>query len=216
MSPYIPNAFVAIEDERFREHNGIDLKRTAAATAKYGLSKIGIGSASYGGSTITQQLVKNLTKEDDRNWERKVKEMARAYYIEKELSKDQILELYLNLIFLGGNTYGVEVASNYYFSKSAQDLTLAESAFLAGINNSPNNYSPFNTENEASVNKIKTRTKTVLSKMKELGYINDEEYNNAIAEVDAGINFQKGQIRQTIYSYHTEAAINEITERLSK
>jgi len=214
MSPYLPKAFIAIEDERFYDHQGIDLKRTAAATVKYGLSKIGIGSASYGGSTITQQLVKNLTKEDDRSWERKAKEMARAHYIEKELSKDQILELYLNLIFLGGNTYGVEVASNYYFSKGAQELSLAECAFLAGINNSPNSYSPFNTENTSNIEKIKTRAKVVLTKMQEVGYINNEEYNNAVSEVDAGLKFQKGQIRQIIYSYHTEAAINEIKSEL--
>ena len=107
MSPYLPKAFVAIEDERFEEHSGVDIKRTVAATVKWGLSKIGIGSASYGGSTITQQLVKNLTKEDERSSTRKIKEMARAYYIEQELSKDQILEMYLNLIFLGGKTYGV-------------------------------------------------------------------------------------------------------------
>ena len=113
------NAFVSIEDERFYDHIGIDVKRTFGATVKYALSKIGIGSSDYGGSTITQQVIKNITKENDRTWQRKVKEMARAYYLDKELSKDQILELYLNLIYMGGNTniYGVEVASNYYFSK---------------------------------------------------------------------------------------------------
>ena len=126
MSPYLAKAFVAIEDERFYEHKGVDIKRTAAATLTYILHG---GESSFGGSTITQQMVKNITTEDDRTWQRKVKEMARAYYIEQEMSKDQILELYLNLIFLGGRTYGVEVASQYYFSKSANNLTLAESAF---------------------------------------------------------------------------------------
>ena len=146
MSPYLPKAFVAIEDERFYKHGGVDIKRTFAATVKYALSKIGIGSASYGGSTITQQLVKNATKEKDRTWERKVKEMARAYYLEEQMSKDQILEQYLNLIYLGGNTFGVEIASNYYFSKSAKELNLAEASFLAGINNSPEYYKPFSEE----------------------------------------------------------------------
>ena len=126
MGEYLPNAFVAIEDERYYSHYGIDIKRTAAATLTYILHG---GESSFGGSTITQQMVKNITTEDDRTWQRKVKEMARAYYIEQEMSKDQILELYLNLIFLGGRTYGVEVASQYYFSKSANNLTLAESAF---------------------------------------------------------------------------------------
>ena len=215
MSPYLPKAFISIEDERFREHSGIDIKRTAAATVKWGLSKIGIGSASYGGSTITQQLVKNLTKENERSSTRKIKEMARAYYIEKELSKDQILELYLNLILLGGRAYGVEVASNYYFSKTAQELTLAESAFLAGINNSPNAYNPFDTETDRT-EKIKTRTKTVLAKMLELNNITQEEYDNAVAEVENGLAFKKGTITQNVYSYHTDAAVEQVIKDLMK
>lgn len=224
MSPYLPKAFVAIEDERFYEHSGVDIKRTVAATGKWVLSKIGIGSASYGGSTITQQMIKNLTEEKDRSWERKAKEMARAYYIEQELSKDQILELYLNLIFLGDRAYGVEVASNYYFSKSASDLSLAESAFLAGINNSPNSYNPFEDETEEEktekMDLIKRRTKTVLAKMLELEkenpgkYISQEEYDAAIAEVDAGLKFEEGKIIENVYSYHTDATVNEVIREL--
>ena len=214
MSPYLPKAFVAIEDERFYKHGGVDIKRTFAATVKYALSKIGIGSASYGGSTITQQLVKNATKEKDRTWERKVKEMARAYYLEEQMSKDQILEQYLNLIYLGGNTFGVEIASNYYFSKSAKELNLAEASFLAGINNSPEYYKPFS-EEEADKTKIKNRTLTVLSKIYELRdveelTITDEEYNEAKQQIEEGLVFQKGTIRQNVYSYHSDAAINQV------
>ena len=214
MSPYLPKAFVAIEDERFYKHGGVDIKRTFAATVKYALSKIGIGSASYGGSTITQQLVKNATKEKDRTWERKVKEMARAYYLEEQMSKDQILEQYLNLIYLGGNTFGVEIASNYYFSKSAKELNLAEASFLAGINNSPEYYKPFS-EEEADKIKIKNRTLTVLSKIYELRdveelTITDEEYNEAKQQIEEGLVFQKGTIRQNVYSYHSDAAINQV------
>ena len=216
MSKYLPMAYVAIEDERFYDHMGVDVKRTIGATAKYALSKIGIGSSNYGGSTITQQVVKNITEEKDRTWQRKVKEIARAYYIEEELSKDQILELYLNLIYMGGNTniYGVEVAANYYFSKSAKDLDLAESAYLAGINHTPNSYDPFREDNSAALEKIKTRTKIVLDKMKELGKISDEEYNTAIAKVDNGLPFEKGSVSGNQYSYHTEAAINQIVNQL--
>ena len=218
MPEYLPKAFVAIEDERFYEHSGVDIKRTLAATVKWGLSKLHIGSSSYGGSTITQQMVKNLTNEKDRSWERKVKEMARAYYIEQELSKDQILELYLNLIFLGGKTYGVEVASNYYFSKSSSDLDLAECAFLAGINNSPNSYNPFEEETEEEhaqkMKKINGRIRTVLAKMLELSFISDEEYNQAVAEVEEGLKFEKGTIIQNIYSYHTDATVNEVIDEL--
>ncbi|MDO5556521.1 MAG: transglycosylase domain-containing protein, partial [Clostridia bacterium] len=217
MSEYLPVAFVSIEDERFNKHMGIDIKRTIGATAKYALSKIGIGSANYGGSTITQQVVKNITQEKERTWQRKVKEIARAYYLEKELSKDQILELYLNLIFMGGNTniYGVEVASNYYFSKSAGELDLAECAFLAGINNTPNSYNPFTEDNTMALERIKNRTKIVLDKMNELGKIKtQEEYEAAVAKVEAGLTFTKGKVIETIYSYHTDAAIMQIINQL--
>jgi len=218
MSEYLPKAFVAIEDERFYEHSGVDVKRTGAATLTYILNG---GESSFGGSTITQQMVKNITDEDDRTWKRKVKEMARAYYIEQEMSKSQILELYLNLIFLGGKSYGVEVASHYYFSKSAKDLTLTESAFLAGINNSPNRYDAFSTDEE-DITKVRKRVKTVLDKMRELGKeghkagITEQEYQTAIAELEAGIVFAKGTITQNNYSYHTEAAINQVKKELKE
>ncbi|MBR6033169.1 MAG: transglycosylase domain-containing protein [Clostridia bacterium] len=216
MAPYLPEAFVAIEDERFYEHQGVDIKRTIAATAKYILSKVGIGSSSYGGSTITQQLVKNLTKENEKEATRKIKEMARAYNLEKKLSKQQILELYLNLIFLGGQSYGVEMGSQYYFSKSAKDLSLAECAFLAGINNAPSIYEPFSEEQD-EIDFIKNRTKTVLGKMKELGKINsEEEYNAAVEEVNNGLAFKKGDAIQNVYSYHTDAAIDQILKQLAE
>ena len=212
MPEYLPAAFISIEDERFYEHMGVDIKRTAKATITYIFNG---GKSSFGGSTITQQVVKNSTKEDERTWKRKVKEIARAYYLEKELSKDQVLELYLNLIFMGGTSYGVEVASNYYFSKSASELDLAECAFLAGINHSPNSYNPFVENNEEVLKNIKTRTKTVLDKMKELGKIKtQEEYDAAIAKVDAGLTFTKGTIVETVYSYHTDAAIMQIINQL--
>ena len=216
MAEYLPVAFVSIEDERFYEHQGVDIKRTIAATVKYALSKIGIGSSDYGGSTITQQLIKNLTNEKEKEAGRKIKEMARAYNLEKTLSKQQILELYLNLIFLGGQSYGVEMGSQYYFSKSAKDLSLAECAYLAGINNSPNLYEPFSEEQD-EIDFIKKRVKTVLGKMNELGKIkSEEEYNAAIEEVDAGLAFKKGNINQNVYSYHTDAAIDQILSQIAE
>lgn len=226
MPDYLPKAFVSIEDERFYKHHGVDIKRTAAATATYILHR---GSSSFGGSTITQQLIKNLTNEKDdsgvKGILRKVKEMSKAYQVEKMISKDQILELYLNLIFLGDKTYGVEVASQYYFSKSAKELDLAECAFLAGINHSPNGYKPFeiyaDKENAEElkanmVEKIKKRTKTVLMKMNELGQIKTEdEYTAAVAEVDAGLKFVQGTVYTGgQYSYHTAAAINQVKKDL--
>lgn len=226
MPEYLPKAFIAIEDERFYKHQGVDIKRTAAATLTYVIHR---GNSSFGGSTITQQLVKNLTNEkDDSGFSgitRKVKEMSKAYQVERLISKDQILELYLNLIFLGDTTYGVEVASQYYFSKSANDLTIAESAFLAGINHSPNLYKPFEEYNgkdnseelkKKMTDKINKRTKTVLMKMKELGYINEEQYNSANSDVDQGLTFTKGTIMtgSTSYSYHTAATINQVKKDL--
>ena len=214
MPEYLPKAFVSIEDERFYEHKGVDIKRTLKATYTYIKNK---GSSPFGGSTITQQLVKNLTQEKEDTWQRKVREMSRAYYVEKELSKEKILELYLNLIFLGDTVYGVEQGSNYYFNKPAKDLSLAESAFLAGINHSPNSYNPFVENNETVLQTIELRTKTVLAKMHELGYIeNEEEYNNAIIEVENGLRFEKGAAPQVVFSYHTDAAINQIIKQLQK
>ena len=228
MAKYLPDAFISIEDERYYEHEGVDITRTISATIKYALSKIGaianmidpraskigIGSSNYGGSTITQQLVKLITEEDEREWQRKVKEISRAYNIEKTISKSQILELYLNTIFMGDKAYGVEVASKYYFNKPAKDLSLAECAYLAGINHSPNWYKPFDSD-EAMQEKIKNRTKIVLSKMKDLGKIEtDEEYKNVVEEVNNGLAFNKGTITQVVYSYHTDAAIEQILAQI--
>ena len=214
MPEYLPKAFIAIEDERFYEHKGVDIKRTARATYTYLSSK---GNSPFGGSTITQQLVKNLTQEKDDTWQRKVREMARAYYVEQDMSKDEILELYLNVIFLGDTVYGVQKGANYYFNKNASDLSLAECAFLAGINHSPNSYAPFAEDNGQSMLVIKNRTKTVLQKMHDLGYIKTEqEYRLAIDEVNRGLKFERGAFPQTVFSYHTDAAINQIISKLQK
>jgi penicillin-binding protein 1A len=210
MSEYLPKAYVAIEDERFYEHSGVDMKRTAGAIATYVFNG---GSSSFGGSTITQQLVKNITQDDDDSGMegalRKVKEWVKAYKVEEMLSKDQILELYLNIIFVGGNGYGVQIGSEYYFNKDASDLSIAECAFLAGINNSPNAYNPYK-EGVDNTEKITKRTKTVLSKMKELNYITDEQYKEAVAEVEAGFKFEQSTSTGSIYSYHTDAVISQV------
>ena len=217
MAEYLPKAYVAIEDERFYEHSGVDIKRTAGAI----LNTIFRGSSSYGGSTITQQLVKNITEDDESEGLagifRKIREWAKAYQVERMISKDQILELYLNILFVGGegNLHGVELGAEYYFNKSAKDLTLAECAYMAGINSSPMSYNPFY-ESTDNTEKIKDKTKTVLNKMKELGYINSEdEYNAAITEVDNGLNFQKGTISNgSDYSYHTDAVLDQVINQV--
>lgn len=208
----LKNAYVAIEDERFYSHGGVDIKRTAAASASYILH---FGSSSFGGSTITQQLVKNLTGDSSDKISRKVKEWWKACQLEACTSKEEVLEAYLNNIYVGPNVYGVEAGAKYYFSKSAADLSLAECAFLAGINHSPNSYNPFS-GNDIS-EKISKRAKLVLGKMKELSYISGQEYDEAIANLDSGLSFQKGTIESGshIYSYHTDALISEITKEIA-
>jgi len=216
MSPYLPNAYIAIEDERFETHHGVDIKRTGKAILSF-ITNFGKSTAG-GGSTITQQVVKNVTKDDDtRGLDgviRKLKEWVKAYQIEEVMSKDQILELYLNLIFVGGKeNRGVEIGSQYYFNKSAKDLSIAECAFLAGINHSPNKYSPYKESEPVPIEKITKRTKTVLSQMKKLGYVTQEEYDTAIAEVDAGFKFENGA-KGNVYSSHTDALISQLINQI--
>lgn len=174
------------------------------------------GSSSFGGSTITQQLVKNLTGDDSNSIFRKIKEWFYAWTLEISFSKEEILEAYFNIIYTGPNIYGVQEASHYYFNLNVNDLSLAKCAFLAGINNAPNSYNPFSDTDRTE--KITKRTKTVLNKMLELGYISNDEYNNAISEVDSSFAFSKGEIKSdtTIYSYHTDALVNEIISDLAE
>lgn len=209
----LKNAYVSIEDERFYKHKGVDLKRTGFAIFSFAIH---FGKASFGGSTITQQLVKNITGNSEGSINRKLTEWVKAAELEACMSKDDILSSYLNIIYIGPDIYGVEMGSEFYFSKDASNLSLAECAFLAGINHSPNYYNPF-TENDKS-EQIKTRTKLVLDKMLQLKYITNDEYNSAILEVDSGLKFKKGQIPSSediIYSYHTDAVISEAISDIS-
>ena len=211
MPYYLPKAYIAIEDERFYKHKGVDLKRTANAIITYLKND---GQSSFGGSSITQQLIKNVTNNREITIDRKIKEWILAYKLEQTLSKDQILEKYLNIIFVGSDVYGVELGAEYYFSKSASELTIAESAFLAGITHSPNLYNPFGDSDNTQI--IKSRTKTVLYKMLELGFITPKDYSKAVFEVDEGLSFEEGNNVQTVYSYHTDAALNQIIQDFSE
>lgn len=221
MPEYLPKMFVALEDERFYSHKGIDIKRTIGATVGFIFGK---GSSSYGGSTITQQLIKNSFEDNESSGlggiQRKIREMARARNTEKVLSKNEILESYLNLILMGGTYYGVGAASQYYFDKDVSQLSLAESAFLVAINPSPNAYKAFSTE-QKDIDKIKNKTKVVLAKFKEeapnLEYeLTEDAYNAAVAEVEAGLAFKEGRMvtGATSYSYHTAAAIDQAINQL--
>ena len=212
MPENLVDAYVSIEDERFYSHHGIDIKRTGGAILSYITS---FGHSSYGGSTITQQLVKNLTGDTTDSITRKVKEWWKAFLLECYFSKDDILEMYLNVIYVGPNVYGVQTGAKYYFNKDVEDLTLAECAYLAGINNSPNYYNPF--EGYDNEEDITDRTLTVLQKMLELGKIDESEYGKAEKEVNNGLDFDQGEIEigDCIYSYHTDALINEVIQDLA-
>lgn len=201
---YLVDAFISIEDERFEEHNGIDIKRTVGAIFSW--VKTG-GKGTYGGSTITQQLVKNMT--NDRASDgiegvyRKIREWGRALMLERELSKDQIMELYLNTICFGNSTYGVKEAANLYFSKNPEELNLAECALLAGIPNRPTLYDPF-----TNLDNAKSRQKVILKKMLELKKITESEYNLAL---DQEIVIKKGSSTGTsAHSYFIDAVIEDV------
>ncbi|TPL37582.1 transglycosylase domain-containing protein [Mesorhizobium sp. B2-4-6] len=172
MSPYIPEAVVAIEDRRFYSHFGIDpigLSRAMVANL------LG-GHFSQGGSTLTQQLAKNLFLTPDRTLERKVQEVLLALWLEHKHSKDQILEMYLNRVYFGSGAYGVEAASRRYFGKSARDVTLSEAALLAGLLKAPSKLSPARDPKAAE-----ERAQLVLAAMRETGKISDKEYKTALS-----------------------------------
>ena len=208
----LKDAYIAIEDKRFYNHHGVDIKRTASAIFSY---VIHFGSSSFGGSTITQQLVKNMTGDDSATPARKMTEWVKALTLETCMSKEEILDTYLNIIYVGPNIYGVEMGAKYYFNKSVSDLSLAECAFLAGINHSPNSYNPFG--NTDKTEKITNRTDIVLNEMLEQDYITEEECNTAKQEVENGLAFSQGTVTAKsngVYSYHTDALINEVVEDL--
>ena len=209
----LKNAYISIEDQRYYTHHGIDVKRTASAILNY----ITKQRSSFGGSTITQQLVKNITGNDSNTISRKVSEWVLSLELETMLSKEEILEEYFNIIYLAPNIYGVKSGAIYYFNKDLSELTLEECAFLAGLNHTPNTYNPFNNSDNSEI--IKTRTKTVLGKMLELGYITEDEYTVAKNNTDKGLNFKKGTVTASgngVYSYHTDALITELINDLEE
>ncbi|OHV70201.1 penicillin-binding protein [Mesorhizobium sp. LCM 4577] len=172
MSPYIPEAVVAIEDRRFYSHFGIDPIGLSRAMVT---NLIG-GHFSQGGSTLTQQLAKNLFLTPDRTLERKVQEVLLALWLEHKHTKDQILEMYLNRVYFGSGAYGVEAASRRYFGKSARDVSLSEAALLAGLLKAPSKLSPARDPKAAE-----ERAQLVLAAMRETGKISDKEYKTALS-----------------------------------
>ncbi len=201
------DAFVAIEDKRFYSHDGVDWKRTVKALANEFLHF----SDKFGGSTITQQLVKNLTDDRDQKASRKLREIMRARYLEGHYSKDTIIECYLNTIPLGHGIYGVEVAANYYFDKSVDELTLLECATLAAITQSPTYNAPddYPENNEA-------RRNAVLSEMKSQDLITDEEYDAAMYEELKLVASREALNEIEVNSYFIDALIRQVTNDISE
>lgn len=204
MPQVMKNAIIAIEDERFYEHNGVDLKGVVRAFV------MNLGSSrSQGASTITMQVARTFYLTRQKTYSRKLREIVLAYKIEQKLSKDQILELYMNQIYLGSRAYGFGSAARVYFGKPVQELTLAEAAMLAGLPKAPATANPIVNPKRAT-----QRQQYILKRMREVGYINDRQYEVAAKEKlnvrrDGGrfpvnADYASEIVRQYMYSLYKE------------
>lgn len=210
------NAFIAVEDKRFWEHKGVDFKRFIYAAIYSARSMIKGEETLQGGSTITQQMVKNLTGADDVTIKRKIQEMWQALKLEREgLSKEDILTRYLNTIPFGGTIYGIEIAAQAYYGKDVRELSLAECASLAGITQWPSKYAPSTEENRK--NNIE-RAHMILGLMLEQGMITEAEYEQAIQEeIKFVYNPNAGKVAQTSnQSYFVDEVIKAVIKDLSE
>jgi penicillin-binding protein 4 len=169
----VRQAFIATEDQNFLKHHGIDGKAIARAF----ITNSSEGGIAQGGSTITQQLARNLFLNHERTYDRKLKELLISYRIEQQLTKEQILELYINAIYFQNGVYGIEKASRFYFKKPAEQLTLSETALLAAIPNNPELYNPLK-----NLVNAKKRQEWILLKMKEQGYIDQPKFEAAVKQ----------------------------------
>ena len=212
------NAFVAVEDARFYSHNGVDLKRIAGAF----LSNL-VSTGTQGGSTITQQLIKNTLLSPEQSYKRKIQEAYLALQLEMKYTKDQILEAYLNTIYLGESYYGVQVAAEGYFGKPLKDLTIRECAMLAGTTNNPYYYNPrrnFYTRKDGEKDYpaiTNNRTDYVLRCMYENEFITREEYETALDPAQAHVlETAPASVTDTMYRYphYVEYAVREVVSIL--
>lgn len=168
-------AIVAIEDKRYYDHHGVDWSRTLSAVVN-----LATGADTYGGSTITQQLIKNITDDNEVSLTRKLREICRALKLENEYTKDEILEAYLNVVNFGNNCQGVEAASQLYFGKSIKDCSIAECAAIAGITQNPSKWNPL-----VYPDNNKIRRETIIQEMYDQEKITEAEYNEAMKESEA-------------------------------
>lgn len=215
MSEYLPNAFIATEDQRFLKHSGVDWIRTIGVIVKP-------SNKGQGGSTITQQLIKNLTDEDDVTIVRKFNEILSALNLEKNYDKNEIIEAYLNTISLSEGCYGVKTAAEKYFGKDVSDLNVAECACIAAITQYPSRYNPLR-----NPEKNRQRQLWILEQMLEQGYITEQEYNDAVAYemvFTNSENYQGSQITDSkeganenkIDSYYVDYVIKTVIDDLQK
>ena len=205
ISPNLHNAYIAQEDRNFKTHRGVDYKATLRAVFSLIKNK---GRITQGGSTITQQVVKNTYLTQEKTFTRKIVEIMLAQELEKMYSKADIMEIYCNTNFYGNNCYGVEAASQYYFEKGAKDLTVEEAAMLAGISNAPSRYEPVRHPDLA----LKKRNQ-VLKSMETVGYLTEAEYEEAIGKpLQISQNVQKGTDEDYMNSYALYAATIRMME----
>ncbi len=206
--PLLVKAYLAAEDKTFFEHHGVDVPGFFGAVFDY-VSKIGSGARAKGGSTITQQVAKNLLIGDEYSPTRKVREMIVAWRMENALSKEQILELYLNQIFLGRNAYGVQAASRAYFDKDVADLKLYEMAYLAILPKGPSNYRP---ESETGAARALDRRNWALGEMLSNGFISRAQYEDARAQPLGTIAQRASGLNNSTAGYYTEEVRRRLIE----
>ncbi len=210
-STFIDEAFKAIEDERFDEHVGIDPKRIGSAILS---ALVNGGSATHGGSTITQQTVRLISGDDQRSAQRKIQEWYKAVQLEQQKSKDEIMELYLNLVPMGNSYVGIQSAAKAYFDKDAADLDLVECAFLAGIPNRPSTYNPLT---EAGRRNALRRMRIVLGKMVELEMITENQYeaalNTELAFRKTPLSVSATQVNSYFVDYVIEKVIADLVDK---
>lgn len=204
---YMAKAAVAIEDKRFYEHKGVDWYRTFGAFMNMFVSM----RNDFGGSTITQQLIKNLTNKDEVTVQRKLLEIFRALELERQYSKDEIMNWYLNVIYLGESCYGVGTAAQTYFGKDVWDLDLAECACIIGITNNPSKYDPY-----ISRSNNKERQELILAEMYDQGYITNEEYTQAKDETLVFKRAEGEEYAMTINSWYTDNVIRDVIADLQE
>lgn len=205
MPAHLKDAAIAIEDHRFMKHHGVDWTRTLSASANLFFKF----KSDYGASTITQQLVKNLTGDNQDAVKRKLQEIMRALYLERHYDKDTIIEMYLNTIYLGEGCYGVGTAAQTYYGKDVSELTIAESAALVGITNLPTYYNPYiNPENN------KERRTTIVNRMYDLDMISEEERDAAIAEEIVFKTSKREDPSVAVQSYFVDQIIEDLIEDL--